>query len=111
MDDQLLLLRKESYAAGLEYDRALIEYSDSLNEVNYGAAETAVVNHHTVASKYGRILARLSEHLLTMPQTTEVGDEFQRTQKLLELLDREIDAAQHHLRALREKLHLEKENP
>lgn len=97
MDDQLLLLRKGSYAAGMKHDQALRNCSDALLGRDYAAAELAVAHHTEVADQYGKALLRLAEHLATLDQSVEVVDEAKRVQRLLELLDSEVETVQRRL--------------
>ena len=102
MDNELLTLRAQSYAAGLKHDKALRDCSDVLMNGAFPEAEVAVANHTAVAQAYGIALLRLAEHLATLARTSEVNDEEARTRKLLDMLDQEIESVQYRLQLLKQ---------
>lgn len=68
---------------------------------DYAEAERAVDHHTHAAKEYGLSLADLALHLSKLEQTTEIEDEGRRVEKILDLLDREVEIVTHRLELMK----------
>jgi hypothetical protein len=94
MDNRLLELRQNTYAAGLHYDATMQVSSDALIYGEKADMKKAGVRYNQAAAEYGVVLTKLLDYLSTLPQSQEVEEEAGRTRKVLALLDHEIELFQ-----------------
>ena len=94
-------MRIVSYDVGRKHDQALIDCGYMLIRRDLDAAERAVSHHTMIAKEYGQALSRLGDHLSKLEQTPETVEETRRVNRLLDLLDREVDTVVHRLEILK----------
>src|SRR5262245_59740109 len=91
MDEKLLMLRDSSYATVKNYDGAVRKCTESLGCPNY---QSCMVKQRVAGLEYGTALAKLLDHLEHLPSTPAIEDEKTHSRKLLDLLDRELEAVE-----------------
>ena len=103
MDDKLLELRKISYTAGMVYDGALKLCSDALTGDDKDKIKAAAAKQIIAGKDYGVSMAKLLAYVESLEQTETIQQETKYLHKLLDLLDRELEAAE-RLASLSEQL-------
>lgn len=89
--EHLLQLRRESYQAAAEYHRAVELWATvSRAQERDGVVSVTLLRYREIAASYRNALETLSAHLRTLEPSKLVTEELGRTQKIQELLEREI---------------------
>jgi hypothetical protein len=68
MDDRLLQLRRLSYELAITYHRSMADCVRALLEGGKADAAAVLAKYNRDAAKYGAALARLLQHLQTLPR-------------------------------------------
>jgi hypothetical protein len=92
MDAHLLKLRRDCHEAAGKYHRAIEQWQTvSRSKEKAGAASDTLLQYRDIAASRHNALKALSAYLLTLEPTQLVTEEIERTLRLQDLLDREIE--------------------
>ena len=92
MDTHLLNLRRECYEAAGKYHRVLEQWQTVSRSLEKdGAVSDTLLRYRDIAASHHNALEALSAYLLTLEPTQLVTEEIDRTLRVQELLDREIE--------------------
>ncbi len=92
MDAHLLKLRRDSYEAAGKYYRAMEQWQTvSRSQEKDGEVSDTLLRYRDIAASYHNALEALSAYLLTLEPTQLVTKDIDRTVRLRNLLDREIE--------------------
>ena len=90
MNNKLLELRADTYAAAVAFHRVASELFAALRDRKQGEENNAVlVALEEAATLYANTLDDLLAHLLTLERTPAVREELRRTERLRDLLQHE----------------------